>query len=332
MKAMVTGANGFLGRAICRAWAAHGEPVKAVYRDSVNRKDIFDHLDIEIVDDTQPNSQKCVGADVVIHCAARTHVLREFPKRPLDEIRRINRDAAVDLARAAAEVGVRRFIFLSSIHVAGDRSLGLPLRETDRPNPQEFYALSKWEAEQSLLECGYASGLEIVILRLPLVHGPNPKGNLRKLLIAIDAEVLLPLGTVENRRSVLGIDNLCSAVWLAANSPNLGGRTYHLADEGSISVREMVLVLASVLGKRPRLIAVPRWLAMAGGLLAGRRDQLRKLLDDLEVDASAFRLATGWRPTVGLRDGLREMAESYARQSNPTTDNLGANAHKPDRA
>ena len=169
-RALVTGANGFVGRAICASWLASGGSVRASVR--VGSPLIIPG--IEVVDDALAGSAKCNNIDIVIHCAARAHVLREHSPDPLTEYRRINRDATIELARAAAAAGVRCFIFMSSIGVIGNRSEGKPLTESDDPHPQEDYAVSKWEAEQGLQRVASETGLTVLSLRMPLIYGRNP--------------------------------------------------------------------------------------------------------------------------------------------------------------
>lgn len=303
------------------------------------------------------------GCAVVIHAAARAHILRETDPNPLATFRLANTASTLRLAEAAISAGVRRFVFISSIGVLGNHSSGQPLRPTDQVNPVEDYARSKSEAEDGLHALREHSGMELVIIRPTLVHGPGAKGNLQRLMAAIHAGKRLPLGGACNRRSFVGVDNLADALLMAAtaelpgdgpgtdkaedqalldgSNPQGGqiqgkpiaprptkvgrpcrlkpalrspqARTYHIADDGVISTRRLVEVLAEGMGVRPRLIHVPRWLAVGGATLLGKGAMARRLFDDLEVDDSDFRRDFGWKPMIGLEDGLRKMAADYAR-------------------
>ena len=301
------------------------------------------------------------GCAVVIHAAARAHILHETDPDPLATFRLANTASTLRLAEAAISAGVRRFVFLSSIGVLGNHSSSQPLRPAVQANPVEDYARSKAEAEDGLRALSEQSGMELVIVRPPLVHGPGAKGNFHRLMAAIHAGKRLPLGGVCNRRSFVGVENLADALLVAAtaelpgdgvgtdragedaisNGSNTQGvqiqgtpiatrptevgrpcrlkpalrssrsRTYHIADDGVISMRRLVEVLAEGMGVRPRLIHMPRWLAVGGATLLGKGAMARRLFDDLEVDDSDFRRDFAWKPKVGLEDGLRAMARAY---------------------
>jgi nucleoside-diphosphate-sugar epimerase len=263
------------------------------------------------------------GCTVVIHVAARAHVLSEIEVDPLYTFRLSNCFATLRLAEAAVAAGVRRFVFVSSIGVLGNHSRGKPFDPSDPLMPVEDYAISKAEAESALAELATRTGLEVVIVRPPLVHGPGAKGNFHRLLEGIANERSLPLGGVNNRRSFIGVSNLADALITAATAPfsdfiSSGEKKatviYHVADNGIISTRRLVEVLAEGMGVKPRLINLPRWLAVGGATLLGKGAMARRLFDDLEVDASAFTKDTGWQPKKSLEDGLREMAAAYAQQ------------------
>ena len=263
------------------------------------------------------------GCTIVIHTAARAHVLQEREKNPLTLFRRINTQGTIDLAQAAVIAGVRRFVFVSSIGVLGNHSRGQPFAPGDPLMPVEDYAISKAEAESALAELATRTGLEVVIVRPPLVHGPGAKGNFHRLLEGIANERPLPLGGVHNRRSFIGVSNLAEALINAATAPfsdffssgeKRPAAIYHVADNDIISTRRLVEVLADGMGVKPRLIHLPRWLAVGGATLLGKGAMARRLFDDLEVDASAFTKDTGWQPKKLLEDGLREMAAAYAQQ------------------
>lgn len=308
---LVTGSSGFVGSAVCSAGQSIGIGMTSIRRLDATQGYWPPNLDI-----VQSSSGPI---QAVIHLAARAHILQETARDPLTVFRAANKAPSLALAEAAHAAGIRRFVFVSSIGVLGNRSSGRSLRPLDPLAPIEPYAVSKAEAEGELRSISERTGLEIVIIRPPLVHGPCVKGNFERLLLAVSSGRPLPLGVVFNRRSFLGVANLAEALLVAATAPlsqRLGTQTsiYHVADDGVISTRRLVEVLAEGMGVKPRLISVPRWLAVGGATLLGKGAMARRLFDDLEVDDSDFRRDFGWKPTIGLEDGLRLMAEDYARR------------------
>jgi nucleoside-diphosphate-sugar epimerase len=301
MKVLVTGANGFVGCALVAGLEADGVAVEATTRQRVG--------DIDALTDW---TAALTGCAAVVHLAARVHVMRDEATNPLAAFRAVNVDGTLNLARQAAAVGVRRFVFLSSIKVNGEGQEE-PYREGDTPCPQDPYAISKWEAEQGLHGIAAETGMEVVILRPPLVYGPGVKANFQRLLGAVDKGWPLPLGAVENRRSLLYLGNLVDAIQLCLAHPAAAGQTYLLSDGEDVSSPELVRRLARAMGRRARLLPVPpAWLRLAGRL-AGRRAVVDRLLDSLVVDSSRIRRELGWSPPFCLDAGLAETAQHYLR-------------------
>lgn len=255
-----------------------------------------------------------VGVDVVIHLAARAHVIREENADPLAEFRRVNVQSTMELAQLAAEARVTRFIFVSSIGVNGNRTSGAPFRESSPAAPVEPYALSKWEAEQGLRTIERDCGLGVTIVRLPLVYGPNVKGNFLRLLRLVDSAVPLPLGAITNLRSYIGADNVCDFLLTCIHHPKAPGELFLLADGEDISTPALVRKLAASLGKPARLFPLPRLVLRTLAGMVGRRAEMDRLTDSLQVDATHARKRLDWVPPVSLSAGIDAMGRWYREQ------------------
>jgi nucleoside-diphosphate-sugar epimerase len=293
---VVTGGEGFVGRALCDRLSALGMPARSVTRAS--------HGDLSLADDALLR-QTFAGARAVIHLAGRAHVMGERAARPADAFRLANVVATERVALAAARAGVEAFVFASSVKVNGEVTApGRPFRPTDSPDPQDDYARSKLDAERALHALAATAAMRVAILRLPLVYGPGVKGNFRRLWNAVAERRLLPLGAIDNRRSLLGLDNLVDAL-LAATQVAQG--TFLLADTEAVSTPRLVRAIAAALGTKARLLPVPPSLLRAAGLVTGRRAAVERLTTSLEVDSTAFALAAGWQPRTTLQEGLAKM-------------------------
>jgi nucleoside-diphosphate-sugar epimerase len=237
------------------------------------------------------------GIDCVIHCAARAHVLREQVGDPLAAFRAVNRDATLALARAAANTGVRRFVFLSTIGVNGGETAGRAFRADDIPAPHSAYAIAKWDAELGLAEIAAKTGLETVILRPPLVLGPGAKGNLGRLLALMKRGLPLPFGSiVNNRRDLVSLDVLARLTDLLVDHPAAAGKTFLVSDGITRSTREIVEDLGRMNGVRAQLMPFPPMLMSAGLALLGRKALVAQLFGDLEVDIAYTTKTLGWHP------------------------------------
>ncbi len=304
----VTGATGFIGQALCDALAASGRPLRRIVRArAAGLPDAVAVGDIGPATDWRAALQ---GAGCVVHLAARTHVMRESATDPLAEYRRANVESTVRLARDAAAAGVRRLVFMSSIKVNGE-STQRPYTEADPPRPEDAYGVSKWETEQALAEVASATGLEIVVLRPPLVYGPGVKGNFLRLMRFVERGVPLPLASVANRRSLVYVGNLADAVVAAIDSPAAAGRTFLAADAEDLSTPDLVRGIAQALGTRARLLPCPAALLNLAAALAGRRADAERLTGSLQVDASALRRDLGWQPRLTLAQGLEATARWF---------------------
>jgi nucleoside-diphosphate-sugar epimerase len=248
---------------------------------------------------------------VVVHLAARTHVLRETATDSMSAYRRVNVKGTERLARAAVEAGVKRMVFVSSIKVNGERTETQPLRETDEPRPEDAYGKTKWEAEQTLWRIAERSELEVTVLRPPLVYGPGVKGNFLALVRAIDKGLPLPLASVNNKRSLIYVGNLVSAIIACVRDGRSSGQTFLVSDGEDVSTPEIIRRIAHALGRRPRVFPIPLSLLRMGGRLLGKGDQVARLTDSLQLDNGFLARELGWLPPYTLDHGIAETVRWY---------------------
>jgi nucleoside-diphosphate-sugar epimerase len=310
---LITGATGFVGRAL--AAALHDRPVKRALRSPRADQKAAD----VVVGDIGPGTDwldALQEVDCVVHLAARTHVLDEQETDPLARYREINVQGTSNLAERAAAAGVRRFVFLSSIKVNGEATVDHPFSEGDTPGPIDAYGISKCEAEASLRAIGRKTGMETAILRPPLVYGPGVRGNFLRLLQLIERGMPLPLGSIKNRRSLIGVANLVDAIIACMDSPAAAGQTYLVSDGEDVSTPELVARLARAMGKSPRLLPCPATLLNIGAALTGRRAEILRLTGSLQVDSSRIRRELGWQPRCSREPGLNATVQGYHRGQN----------------
>lgn len=294
----VTGADGFIGAAYSRRLLARGQPVRRLVH-KLPVADTSGH--IVALDLGRAHADELAralrGAFAVVHLAGRAHVMKETAPDADAAYKFANVDVTERVALAAVAAGVRRFVFASTVKVNGEATLpGKPFRPGDPPSPHDAYARSKLVAERTLAQVTSGTSMIATNLRLPLVYGPGARGNFRRLVDAVAARRVLPLGGIDNRRSVLAIDNLIDALdaLLAAPTPAIG--THFVADAQSISTPALVRAIASALGVAPRLISVPVSALRLAGMLSGRGDAVARLTDSLEVDTASLSRATAWKP------------------------------------
>lgn len=311
-KFLVTGANGFVGRVLCAALSLHGHPVRAAVRGGGAVGHSPDCVDVgEITGDTDW-SAGLDGVGTVIHLAARVHVMRETAADPLAEFLGVNLHGTVNLARQAVRAGVKRLVYVSSIGVNGNRTYGeQAFSESDTPHPHNAYAISKWQAEQALWQIARETGLEVVIVRPPLVYGPAAKGNFPKLLAAIDKGIPLPLAGANNARSLVYAGNLADALVVSATHPAAAGQTYLVRDGGDVSTELLVKKIAVALGRNSRSFYFPPVLLRAAAAVLGRAEQIDSLFGSLRVSDAKIRNELGWVPPYTLEQGLRATADWY---------------------
>lgn len=311
MKVLVTGATGFVGRALCPLLRSRGFEVRAAVRDPASAGPDVEVARIDELGPATHWSAAVSGTDVVVHLAGRAHVLGEAGSDEAAKVRAVNVEGTVHLARAAARAGVRRLVFVSSVKVHGERNAGRPWTENDRPAPEDLYARSKWEAEQALDVLARTTGLEVTVLRPPLVYGPGVKANFLRLLRTVDRGLPIPLGAIRNRRSLVYVGNLADAIAACLAHPAAANRTFLVADGEDVSTPELVRRVADALERPARLVNVPLRLLRLGATLLGRRADFERLAGDLAVDSGAIRRDLGWQPPYSMRAGLEETARWY---------------------
>jgi len=311
---LVTGATGMVGHALVPVLLNAGCSVRASARHAPNTAWV-QHPRCEFVAHDMDKDPACLvqGMDAVVHLAARVHVMSDTAADPLAENRRINTQATLALARAALAAGSRHFVFMSTIKVNGESTTDHPFTENDIPQPQDAYAVSKFEAEQGLAALATGGNMGITLLRPPLVYGMGVKGNFASLVKAIRKGLPLPLGAIHNRRSLIYAGNLADAVLAALQRPAPGARTYLVSDGEDLSTPELIRAIAAAMDGHARLIPVPPALLRLAGRLTGRSAAVDRLLGSLVIDASRIRAQLGWSPRHNLREALRSsLSDSIA--------------------
>jgi nucleoside-diphosphate-sugar epimerase len=311
---LVTGASGFVGRAVCERALELGLKVRGSHRSLKSQPLVpagVQKIQIASVDGNTDWSSALVGVDVVIHLAGRVHFTEIAGRDSLAIYREVNTAGTERLARMAVTAGVRRFVYVSSIKVNGEQSSKGSFTAADAPRPEDAYAISKWESEQTLYRVGTESGLEIVVLRPPLVYGRGVGANFSRLLHLVQRCVPLPFASVSNRRSLIYVKNLADAVITSATHLRATGQTFLVSDGQDISTPELIRSIARAMGVPSRMFPCPLTLLKATASMAGKSAEVRRLLGSLAIDSTAFRSQTGWIPPYSLLQGLRDTTEWY---------------------
>ena len=310
-KVAITGSTGLVGRALVTQLVALGryEVLSLTREDSTNLVAGARHLSIGDLTSRTNWHAALVGVHTLVHTAARVHVMQDTETDPLAAFRTVNVEATLNLARQAAAVGVQRFVFISSVKVNGESTQpGLAFTEVDPPSPQDAYGLSKHEAEQGLRQFAADTGMEVVIIRPPLVYGPGVKANFAALMRAVQCGWPLPLGAVHNKRSLAALDNLVDFIITCIAHPQAANQTFLVSDGQDLSTTELVRGMARAVGVPTRLLPVPVWALQAVATLLGKGDAVQRLCGNLQVDISKARSLLGWVPPVSVDEGLRRAA------------------------
>lgn len=306
-KTLVTGANGFVGRALVESLAVESIGTIGAVRahpaaGQVSVGDIGPYTDWGSV---------LRGCDGVVHLAARVHVMQDHSHDPLAAFRAVNVAGTLNLARQAAASGVHRFVFLSSVKVNGESTGNRSFSETDIPVPEDAYGISKWEAEQGLWEIAEETGMEVIILRPPLIYGPGVKANFLKLMQLVDRGIPLPLASIDNRRSLIYLGNLVDAIKCCLTHPDAAGKTFLVSDGEDVSTPELVRRLAAAMGRPARLLPAPTQIMHGLAKLLGKQEAVNRLVGSLAVDSQCIRSALDWPPRYTLDQGLAETVNWY---------------------
>lgn len=307
----MTGAGGFLGSSLCLSLERHGfDFVRAVRSASVGANAVA-------VGDIGPDTDwasALQACHVVVHLAARVHVMHDVVADPLAAFRQVNTAGSIHLARQAAQAGVRRFVYVSSIKVNGEATSGRLFTEADPANPQDPYAISKYEAELGLWQVADDTGMELVILRPPLVYGPGVKANFYRMLKMVDKGIPLPFSSINNRRSMIYLGNLVDALIVCSTHPAAAGKTYLVSDGEDVSTPELLRRIAQAMGKQDSTWPVPQWMLHGMGRLVGKTAEIGRLTESLQVDSSAIREQLGWVPPYSMAQGLSATVAWYREQ------------------
>lgn len=304
----VTGANGFVGRRLSAFLTQAGNEVRGIVRSNPSNG----QLGCGSLEEPIDWNPMLTDVDVVIHTAARVHHMQDDPKTSEQKYFHVNHLATLNLARHAAACGIKRFVFLSSIKVLSESTaLGQPFRSSTPAKPQDAYARSKLAAEQGLLEIAGETGLEVVIVRPPLVYGPSVKGNFLQLMKLVKQGVPLPIGCITNKRSLVSVTNLCNLLAVCCTHPAAANQTFLVSDDHDLSTPDLVLEVARAMDRAARLLPVPTsalgWL----GKLTGKTEQISRLTESLEVDITATKATLNWVPPVSVAEGIRETVTAF---------------------
>ncbi|TVL09946.1 UDP-glucose 4-epimerase [Shewanella algae] len=314
MKVGITGGSGFVGRALF-------EQLKLLNLVEIGRSEVFEGRNDFISYDLCSNTDvvdSLKSLDVVIHCAARVHVMEDTVNEPLEEYRKVNTIGTLNLARQAIAAGVHRFIFISSIKVNGEStSIGKPFTRSEFRKPEDFYGQSKSEAEEQLLALAEETGLEVVIIRPTLVYGPGVKANFASLLNLVSKGFPLPFGCItDNKRSLVSVNNLVDLIVTCIDHPKAANEVFLVSDDHDVSTASMVKQMSQALGKSCRLLPVPLWCYRLIGKLTGKMDVVDRLLGSLQVDITHTKDTLGWIPPQTLEDGFKETAKDFLLNKN----------------
>jgi len=307
-KIMLTGANGFVGSALKAELASDSgiHLVTAVRRGRTSP----DCVVVGNIDGGTDFSEALAGVDVVIHAAARAHIMRDEVDDPLTEYRKVNVEGTLNLARQAVAAGARRFVFLSSIKVNGETTAReTPFQAGDVPLPEDAYGISKLEAEQGLMRLAAETGMEVVIIRPPLVYAPGVKGNFASMIKLVNKGIPLPFGAIDNKRSLVGIDNLVDLIIRCIDHPAAANQVFLAGDGEDLSTTELLRAVGKAIGRPARLIPVPAAVLQCGATLLGKQAMAQRLLGSLQVDISKTCELLDWKPPYTVEEGLRRCFE-----------------------
>ena len=316
MDILITG-TGFLGEfltnKICSTGGHQVVTLSRKYNPSI--KESASQKIIEDISNLEDAAEILGNIDVVIHTMARVHIMQNNDSDPLVEFRRVNVDGTLDLARRAASKKVRRFIFISSLKVSGESTNEKPFTEQDKALPEDPYGVSKMEAENGLRAIAEETGMEVVIIRPPLIYGPGVKANFLKLIELAARPMPLPFGAVNNKRSMIYVGNLVDFIIKCIDHPRASNQTFLISDGDDLSLSSLLKLIRNAFGKGPRLISVPIFLFRFAGILSGKRDIINRLVGNLHVDSTKAREMLDWTPPFTVTEGINETIGAYKKEA-----------------
>jgi nucleoside-diphosphate-sugar epimerase len=309
---LVTGANGFVGRQLCRSLSQKGFWVKAAVRQTaIAPTEEMQYIPVGDIGPHTDWTEALHGVDLVVHLAGRAHIRRDSSANSMAEYERINTLGTIRLAQMAAAAHVKRFLFLSSVKVNGEETHGQPFAETDRPAPLDFYAVSKWKAEEGLLHLHRQGELSVVIIRPPLVYGPGVRANFLQLIRLVDSGLPLPLGKIQNKRSLVGLRNLIEFITVCLHDPSAAGELFLVSDQEDLSTADLVQRLAVFLGRSPYLLPIPYQFMAIMARIMGKQEAFNKLCHSLQVDVEKSRKVLHWNPPFSVNEELEHTIQWY---------------------
>lgn len=310
---LITGASGFVGTSLCQHLLDLGYPVTGLTRQSPQRPHEQQGPELDSISDWTP----WLKADqVVIHCAARVHVMHDTAQDPYQAFRAVNVDGTLALARQAAAAGVIRFVFISSIKVNGEETqLGQLFTEEVSSPSIDPYGLSKYEAELALLELAKLTGMEVVIIRPPLVYGEGVKGNFASIMSLLAKGYPLPFGAIHNKRSLLSLDNLIDFITVCISHPAAANQVFLVSDGVDLSTTELLAKLSSTMGKQTKLLPIPEMIMRLGLCVIGKRAISQRLFSSLQVDITKAKRLLNWVPIMSIEDGLNQCTKNNKRDN-----------------
>jgi nucleoside-diphosphate-sugar epimerase len=315
---LITGANGFIGKHLCERLIENGNKVTTANRSSSSRinNNSLRQIVVGSIDNTTNWHDALLGVDCVIHLAARVHVMKETMNDPLSEFRTVNLHGTLRLAQQAVAAGIKRFIYVSSVKVHGEATIGKPFCANDELAPVDPYGISKAEAEEQLFELARASGLEMVVIRPPLVYGPGVSGNFLKLLRIVERSLPLPLASIKNARSMVSISNLTDLLARCLVHPRATGESFLVSDGVAWSTPELIRAIAKYMDVPTRLFPMPPKLLKFAGHITGRANAINRLCDSLEVDIRKTCEYLDWSPSQTATEGIQNVVEWYMNRHN----------------
>lgn len=312
-RVLVTGANGFIGAYLCSSIAKHRIKIRAARRTPPSPPSDVSFVAVGDIGEATDWVEALRDIDVVIHLAARVHVMKDTASDALAEFRKVNVEGTLNLARQALKAGVKRFIFISSIKVNGEATLpGQPFHADDAPAPEDAYGISKREAEDGLRELCLGSMMEFVIIRPPLVYGPGVKGNFLSMMRWLDKGIPLPLASIQNQRSLVAVENLVDLIITCIEHPAAANQTFLVSDNETLSTPELLIRTATALNKHAHLLHMPMWTLSFIARCLGKTAAIQKLCGSLQVDIDKTRERLGWQPPVSVDQALHATAQHYS--------------------